>query len=192
MAYLILGLVLFLGLHSTRIFAEGWRTSMIAKMGAMPWKGLYSVLSIATFVLLVWGYGRARENPVLIWTPPEAMRHVAGLLVLIAFILFVAAYVPRNWFKARLHHPQMLSIKTWAFAHLLANGTLVDIILFGSFLVWAALGFRAARQRDRATGAVYAPATAQGTIIAIAAGTIAWAAFAFWLHGWLIGVRPFG
>jgi uncharacterized membrane protein len=192
MAYLILGLVLFLGLHSTRIFAEGWRTSMIAKMGAMPWKGLYSVLSIATFVLLVWGYGRARENPVLIWTPPEAMRHVAGLLVLIAFILFVAAYVPRNWFKARLHHPQMLSIKTWAFAHLLANGTLVDIILFGSFLVWAALGFRAARQRDRAAGTVYAPATVQGTIIAIAAGTIAWAAFAFWLHGWLIGVRPFG
>jgi uncharacterized membrane protein len=192
MAYLILGLVLFLGLHSTRIFAEGWRTSMIAKMGAMPWKGLYSVLSIATFVLLVWGYGRARENPVLIWTPPEAMRHVAGLLVLIAFILFVAAYVPRNWFKAKLHHPQMLSIKTWAFAHLLANGTLVDIILFGSFLVWAALGFRAARQRDRAAGTVYAPATVQGTIIAIAAGTIAWAAFAFWLHGWLIGVRPFG
>jgi uncharacterized membrane protein len=192
MAYLILGLVLFLGLHSTRIFAEGWRTSMVAKMGAMPWKGLYSVLSIASFALLVWGYARARENPVLIWTPPEAMRHVAGLLVLIAFILFVATYVPRNWFKAKLHHPQMLSVKTWAFAHLLANGTLVDIILFGSFLVWAALGFRAARQRDRMAGTVYAPATAQGTIIAIVAGTIAWAVFAFWLHGWLIGVRPFG
>jgi uncharacterized membrane protein len=192
MAYLILGLVLFLGLHSTRIFAEGWRTSMIAKMGAMPWKGLYSVLSIASFVLLVWGYARARENPVLIWSPPEAMRHVAAPLVLIAFILFVATYVPRNWFKAKLHHPQMLSIKTWAFAHLLANGTLVDIILFGSFLVWAALGFRAARQRDRVNGTVYAPATAQGTIIAIVAGTVAWAAFAFWLHGWLIGVRPFG
>jgi uncharacterized membrane protein len=192
MAYLILGLVLFLGLHSTRIFAEGWRTSMVAKMGAMPWKGLYSVLSIASFALLVWGYARARENPVLIWTPPEAMRHVAGLLVLIAFILFVATYVPRNWFKAKLHHPQMLSVKTWSFAHLLANGTLVDIILFGSFLVWAALGFRAARQRDRMAGTVYAAATAQGTIIAIVAGTIAWAVFAFWLHGWLIGVRPFG
>ena len=105
---------------------------------------------------------------------------------------FVAVYVPRNWFKAKLHHPQMLSIKTWAFAHLLANGTLVDIILFGSFLVWAALGFRAARQRDRAAGAVYAPATAQGTVIAIVAGTAAWAVFAFWLHGYLIGVRPFG
>jgi uncharacterized membrane protein len=192
MAYLILGLVLFLGVHSTRIFADGWRTSMIAKMGALPWKGLYSVVSIASFVPLVWGYARARENPVLVWTPPEAMRHIAAPLVLIAFILFVAAYVPRNWFKSKLHHPQMLSIKTWAFAHLLANGTLVDIVLFGSFLVWAALGFRAARQRDRAAGTVYAPATAQGTIIAVVVGAVAWAVFAFWLHGYLIGVKPFG
>jgi len=192
MAYLILGLVLFLGVHSTRIFADGWRTSMVAKMGEMPWKGLYSVVSIASFVLLVWGYARARENPVLIWTPPEAMRHVTALLVLVAFILFVAAYVPRNWFKSRLHHPQMISVKTWAFAHLLSNGTLVDIILFASFLVWAALGFRAARQRDRAAGTVYAPATAQGTIIAIVIGAVAWVVFAFWLHGWLIGVKPFG
>ena len=192
MAYLILGLVLFLGVHSTRIFADGWRSSMVAKMGPMPWKGLYSVVSIASFVLLVWGYARARENPVLIWTPPEAMRHVTALLVLLAFILFVATYVPRNWFKSKLHHPQMLSVKTWAFAHLLSNGTLVDMVLFASFLVWAALGFRAARQRDRAEGTVYAPATAQGTVIVLVVGAIAWAAFAFWLHGWLIGVKPFG
>jgi uncharacterized membrane protein len=192
MTMLILGLVLFLGVHSTRVFADGWRTATIAKIGEKAWKGVYSLVSIATFALLVWGFSLARRNPVLLWTPPVAMRHVAALLTLIAFILFVAAYVPRNGFKARLHHPQYLSVKVWAFAHLLANGMLVDVLLFGGFLAWAVLGYTAARRRDRAAGTVYPPATAQGTVIAVVAGLVAWAAFAFWLHGWLIGVKPFG
>lgn len=192
MAMLILGLVLFLGVHSTRIFADGWRTATIAKIGEKPWKGVYSVLSIATFVLLVWGFGQARRNPVLLWTPPVGMRHVAALLMVIAFILFVAAYVPRNWFKARLHHPQFLSVKVWALAHLVSNGMLVDVLLFGGFLVWAVLGYTAARRRDRAAHTVYAPATAGGTATAVVVGLVAYAVFAFWLHGWLIGVKPFG
>lgn len=192
MALLILGLVLFLGIHSTRIFADGWRTATIGKIGEKPWKGVYTLLSIAAFVVLVWGYMRARQDPVLLWTPPVAMRHVAALLMVIAFILFVAAYVPRNWFKARLHHPQFLSVKVWAFAHLLANGMLIDLLLFGAFLVWAVLGFTAARRRDRVAGTVYAPATVQGTAIAVVAGLAAFGVFAFWLHGWLFGVKPFG
>lgn len=192
MALLVLGLILFLGVHSTRIFADGWRTATIAKIGEKPWKGLYSVLSIATFVLLVWGFSQARQNPVLLWTPPVAMRHVAALLTLIAFVLFVAAYVPRNGFKARLHHPQFLSVKVWAVAHLLANGMLIDVLLFGGFLLWAVLGYTAARRRDRAARVVYPPGTVQGTVITIVVGLVAWAVFAFWLHGWLIGVKPFG
>ena len=192
MALLVLGLILFLGVHSTRVFADGWRTATIARIGEKPWKGVYSLLSIAAFVVLVWGYARARQNPVLLWTPPVAMRHVAALLMVIAFILFVAAYVPRNWFKSKLHHPQFLSVKVWAFAHLLANGMLVDVLLFGGFLLWAVLGFTAARRRDRAAGTVYAPATARGTAIAVMAGLVAFAVFAFWLHGWLFGVKPFG
>jgi uncharacterized membrane protein len=192
MTLLILGLVLFLGVHSTRIFADGWRTATIARIGEKPWKGVYSVLSIAAFVLLVWGYMRARQNPVLLWTPPAGMRHVAALLMVPAFMLFVAAYVPRNWFRAKLHHPQMLSVKVWALAHLLANGMLIDLLLFGAFLVWAVLGYTTARRRDRAAGTVYAAATAQGTAIAAVAGLVAWAVFAFWLHGWLFGVKPFG
>jgi uncharacterized membrane protein len=192
MGLLLLGLILFLGVHSTRIFADGWRTATIARIGEKPWKGVYTVLSIAAFVVLVWGYTRARQNPVLLWTPPVGMRHVAALLMVIAFILFVAAYVPRNWFKSKLHHPQFLSVKVWAFAHLLANGTLIDVLLFSGFLAWAVLGFTAARRRDRAAGTVYAPATAGGTAIAVVAGLVAWAVFAFWLHGWLIGVKPFG
>ncbi|MCM2252040.1 MAG: NnrU family protein [Ramlibacter sp.] len=192
MAILVLGLVLFLGVHSARIFADGWRTATIGSMGEKPWKGVYSLLSIAGFVVLVWGYGIARQNPVLLWSPPVAMRHVAALLMVIAFILFVAAYVPGNWFKATLHHPQMLSVKIWAFGHLIANGTLVDMVLFGAFLAWAVLGYTAARRRDRAAGTVYAPATAKGTAITVVVGLVAFAVFAFWLHGWLIGVRPFG
>lgn len=192
MGMLILGLVLFLGVHSTRIFADGWRTATIGKIGEKPWKGVYSLLSIATFVLLVWAFGQARRNPVLLWTPPVGMRHVAALLMVIAFILFVAAYVPRNWFKAKLHHPQFLSVKVWAFAHLLSNGMLVDVLLFGGFLAWAVLGFTAARRRDRAAHTVYPSATVQGTVTAVVAGLVVWAVFAFWLHGWLIGVKPFG
>lgn len=192
MALLVLGLILFLGVHSTRIFADGWRTATIAKIGEKPWKGLYSVLSIAAFVLLVWGFAQARQNPVLLWTPPVAMRHLAALLTLIAFVLFVAAYVPRNGFKARLHHPQFLSVKVWAVAHLLANGMLIDVLLFGGFLLWAVLGYTAARRRDRAAQAVYPPGTVQGTVITIVVGLVAWVVFAFWLHGWLIGVKPFG
>ena len=192
MAMLILGLVLFLGIHSTRIFADGWRTSMVARLGAGPWKGLYSVVSIVSFIVLLWGYGMARKEGVMLYAPPVWGKHLAALLVLVAFIVFVSAYVPRNWFRAKLHHPMMLSVKVWAFAHLLANGSLADVVLFGAFLLWAALGFRAARQRDRAANTVYAPGTGTGTAIAVVAGTVAWAVFAFWLHGMLIGVRPFG
>jgi uncharacterized membrane protein len=192
MAIFLLGLVLFLGVHSTRVFADGWRSAMVGRMGAMPWKGVYSLVSIATFALMVWGYGQARQQPVVLWSPPVGLRHLTAPLVLLAFILFVSAYVPGNWFKARFHHPQLLSVKTWAVAHLLANGTLADVILFGGFLAWAVLAFIAARKRDRAAGAVYAPANARGTIIAVVVGAALWAVFAFWLHGVLIGTRPLG
>jgi uncharacterized membrane protein len=191
MIILMLGLLIFLGVHSVRIFADPWRSTMRARMGEGSWKGMYSLLSIAGFVLLIWGYGQARQAPVVLWTPPLAMRHLAGLLTLIAFIFITAAYVPRNGLKARLHHPMLLGVKVWALAHLLANGTLADVLLFGSFLVWAILCFKSARQRDRANNTVYPAGTASGTAITVVAGAAAWAVFAFWLHGMLIGVRPF-
>ena len=192
MSYLVLGLVLFLGVHSVRIVADGWRTQMRARMGELPWKGLYSLASILGLALIVWGYGLARQQPVVLWNPPVGMRHAASLLTLIAFVLLAAAYVPRNALKARLHHPMVLGVKVWALAHLLSNGNLADVVLFGGFLLWAVLDFRAARQRDRAQGMVYAPGTAAGTVIAVAVGTAAWAGFAFWAHAWLIGVAPMG
>ena len=190
MSVLILGLVLFLGVHSTRIFADGWRTAMIRRLGALKWKGLYTLLSLAGFALVVWGFGLARQQPVALWSPPFYMRHVAWLLTLIAFVLLAAAYVPRNAIKARLHHPMVLGVMFWAAAHLLTNGNRAHAVLFGSFLVWAVLSFFAARKRDRAAGTSYRAGTTSGTAMTVLAGIAAWAAFAFWAHGLLIGVRP--
>jgi uncharacterized membrane protein len=192
MAVLILGLVLFLGVHSTRIFADGWRSGMVARMGPLPWKGLYSVVSILGFVVIIWGFRMARADTLVLYAPPVWTRHVAGLLMVFSFVLLAAAYVPRNSIKARLHHPMVLGVKVWALAHLLANGVAADVVLFGAFLVWAALSYRAARQRDRAAGTVYPPGSAAWTGITVAIGLIAWSVFALLLHGPLIGVRPFG
>lgn len=192
MAILILGLVLFLGVHSIRIVADDWRSATIARVGEKPWKGVYALFSIAGFVLIVWGFALARRESIQLWQPPIAMRHIAGLLMLAAFILLVATYVPRNSIKARLHHPMVLSVKTWAVAHLLANGGLADVVLFGTFLVWAVFSFRAARQRDRANATVYPVGTTSATVTTVLVGILAWAVFAFWAHGFLFGVRPFG
>ena len=120
------------------------------------------------------------------------MKHLNSLFTLLAFIFLAAAYVPRNQIKAKLHHPMVLAVKLWAFGHLLATGKLADIVLFGAFLLWAVLDFRAARQRDRALRTVYAPGTLAGTLIAVVVGAVAWAVFAFWLHAAWIGVAPMG
>lgn len=192
MTALILGLVLFLGMHSVRVVAEGWRGRFIAQRGAGAWKGLYTVVSLLGFALIVWGFAQARLQPVVLWTTPTWTRHLAALLMLVAFVLLAAAYVPRNAFKARLHHPMVLSVKVWALAHLLANNTLADALLFGGFLVWAVLSFRAARGRDRAGQVVYPAGTAMGTLLTLVVGVVAYAAMAFWAHGAWLGVRPFG
>ena len=192
MTLLILGLVLFLGVHSTRIVADSWRTATIARVGEKPWKGIYSLLSIAGFVLLVIGYGAARQSPVVLYAPPVWTRHLAALLTIPAFVLLAAAYVPGNAIKRAVGHPMMAGVKVWALAHLLANGTLADFLLFGTFLSWAVLGFIAARRRDRASGTTYPAGPGSRTAIAVVAGLVAWAVFAFALHRPLIGVAPFG
>ncbi|MBE0547947.1 MAG: NnrU family protein [Rubrivivax sp.] len=192
MTLLILGLVVFLGVHSVRIFAEGWRTQMRQRLGENGWKGLYSLLSIAGFVLIVWGYGQARLQPTVLWPSPTWTRHLAALLTIPAFVLLVAAYVPGNAIKARLHHPMVLGVKVWALSHLLANNTLADLLLFGGFLAWSVASFTAARKRDNVAGAVYLRGHAGPTIAVVVVGLLAWAGFAFWAHAAWIGVRPFG
>jgi uncharacterized membrane protein len=162
------------------------------KLGDNGWKGLYSVLSLAGFVLIIYGYAATRESPQILWIAPIWTRHVAALLTIPAFVLLVATYVPGNSIKARLHHPMVLAVKLWAFSHLVANGMLADLLLFGGFLAWSALSFRAARARDRAAGTVYPPGRRVPTLVTVIVGLAAWAFFAFWAHGAWIGVKPFG
>jgi uncharacterized membrane protein len=192
MTLLIFGLVIFLGAHSIRMVAEGWRTRFIAARGEGAYKGLYTIVSLAGLALLVWGYGAARAAPVDLWSPPVWTRHLAALLMLLSFILLAAAYVPRNHIKAAMGHPMVLGVKVWALAHLISNGRLADVLLFGSFLVWAVLNFRASRKRDRINNTMYPAGTGINTAIAVVAGAVLWAVFALWLHVWLIGVAPFG
>lgn len=192
MTLLLLGLLLFLGMHSVRIVAESWRAAQIARLGPLGWKGVFALVSAVGLVLIVWGYGLARGQPVALWTPPTWTRHAAALLTIPAFVLVTAAYVPGNRLKAGVGHPMLAGVQLWALAHLLANGTLAAVVLFGAFLVWAVADFLSSRRRDRIAGTHY-PAGTQGRDAAVVAvGCAAWVLFVFLLHGWLIGVPPFG
>ena len=190
MPVLILGLILFLGLHSIRIVADDWRVRQIERIGLPRWKMIYSILAAIGLVLIVAGFAMARQHPVPLYAPPAWLRHLNSLFMLIALILLPAARVPNNMIKARLHHPQVLAVKTWAFGHLLANGMLHDVVLFGAFLFWSVALFVASRRRDRRLGTVYPPGSVKGTVIAVVAGIVLWVLFAFWLHSLLFGVNP--
>lgn len=188
---LLTGLVLFLGMHAGRIPDDQRRAGMIARWGKNRYRGIYTAVSIAGLVLIVYGYGQARLDPVFVWSPPAAMRHIAALLMLFSMILLAACYVPMNHIKARLQHPMTLAVKVWALAHLLSNGTLADILLFGSFLVWAILLFKSARRRSVPMGFSGDGPTKVGTIMTVVVGVLAWLVFAAWLHVQLIGISPF-
>jgi uncharacterized membrane protein len=187
---MIVGLLLFLGTHSVRIFAEDWRNRQIAQRGENVWMGMYSLIALAGFVLIIWGYGQARLDPMIVWQPPLWTRYLTAALTLPAFILLVAAYVPGTKIKNRVGHPMVLGVKVWALAHLLANGMLADIILFGSFLLWSVFDYRSSRQRDRAAAIAYPSAGMSRDVIAIVGGLVTWGVFAAVLHNWLIGVKP--
>lgn len=190
MTLLIIGLIVFLGIHSCRMLAPDWRNRQVERLGTGGWKALFSVVALAGLVLIVMGYGQARMDPLVLWTPPAAMRHLALLLTVPAFVFLVAAYVPGNALRARLGHPMLIGVKTWAIAHLLANGTLADVLLFGSFLAWAVAGFAVSRRRDRAAGVAPGASSGGATVMAVVLGLVLWVVFMFQLHFWLIGVSP--
>ncbi|WP_210543032.1 NnrU family protein [Rhodoferax sp. PAMC 29310] len=192
MSYLLLGLLIFLGIHSVRIVGDDWRTRTRERMGPLVWKAIYSLLSVLGFALIVWGFGRVRQMPTQLWSPPFSLRHVAAAINLGAFVLLAAAYVPGNSIKARTHHPMVQGVVMWAVAHLMANGNLGQILLFGSFLAWGALDWIASTRRDQRQGIHYPSGTAGATAVTVALGVGAWVIFTLWLHGLLIGVRPLG
>jgi uncharacterized membrane protein len=142
MAWLILGLVLFLGAHSVRIFADDWRSKTIEAWGEKAFKGVYALVSLVGFYALIVGYNEVRMQPVPIWQPPTATRHISVLLMLLASILLVATYIPGNFFKVRMGHPMILSVKVWALSHLLANGNLADLGFVWYFLAVVCLDFQ--------------------------------------------------
>jgi len=190
MFLLVLGLILFLGAHSARIVADGWRARAIGTYGPGAWRGVYSLLSVLGLVLIVIGYGQARADPVVLWDPPVWTRHLAIPLTAIAFMLVALNGAPVGPVKAAVGHPMILGVKIWAFAHLIANGTLADIVLFGAFLVWAVADYAASRRRDRRDGVVRVAGSFRPEAISMAVGLVVWAVFMLWLHEWLIGVYP--
>lgn len=190
MGVLILGLLIFLGGHSVRLVAEPWRNEQFALLGERRWKGFYSLAAAIGLVMIVLGYGAARRLPVVLWIPPISVQHLTALVVVIAFILIAAAYVPGNRIKRVVGHPMFAGVAAWALGHLLANGTAHAVVLFGAFFVWATAGLLLWRHRDRVRGVTYAAGTVAADVRTIVAGLVGWALFAFLLHGWLIGVRP--
>ena len=188
MSLLILGLVLFLGVHSVSIVAAGWRDATQARLGEGPWKALYSLISLAGFALVIVGYGAARQNPVVLYVPPVWTRHVALLLMLPVFPLLLAAYLPGR-IKTAAKHPMLLAVKVWATAHLLANGSVADVLLFGGFLAWA-VADRISLKRRVQRPLPGAPAGPLNDAIAVVAGLALYAVFVFGGHAWLIGVSP--
>jgi uncharacterized membrane protein len=190
MTLLIPGLIIFLGMHSIHMVAPGLRHAGMARLGTWGWKGVFAVIAIAGFVLLVTGYGEARMEPTWIWQSPAWMSHVVALLMVPAMILLVATYVPGTYMKARMGHPLLLATKIWALAHLLANGGVHDLILFGAFLAWAVADFIVSRKRDRAAGTTYPAVGVSRDIIAVVLGLALYLAFIFKLHVWLMGVPP--
>jgi uncharacterized membrane protein len=190
MTTLILGLLLFLGAHSISIANDPWRNRMQTRLGEVGWKGLYSLISIAGFVLIVQGYAAARLDPVVLYTPPTALRHVAMLLLVPVFPLLLSTYLPGR-IKSAVKHPMLVATKLWAFAHLLANGNLADVVLFGGFLAWA-VADRISLKRRQTRALHTAPAGKVNDVIAVVGGLALYVGFVMWLHVWLIGVSPIG
>jgi uncharacterized membrane protein len=185
---LLVGLVVFLGIHSISIFAPDFRNRMAARLGAGPWRGIYSLVSLVGFVLLVWGYGLARRDPVLLYNPPFWTRHLTAVLMLPVFPLLFAPYFPGR-IKAALKHPMLVAVKLWAVAHLISNGMLADVLLFGAFLAWAVadrISYKHRQQRPLKG----APPAARNDVIVVIVGLAIYALFVFWLHLKLIGVQP--
>ncbi len=197
MTMLLLGLLIFRGVHALRVFASHWRARWISQWGSWRFKAAYALFSLLGLVLILQGYPEAKQMPLTLWEPPFGLRHLSAALMWPALVLLLAAYIPGNGIRAKLRHPMTLSVKVWAVAHLLANGHWADVALFGSFLLWSVLLYRAARREDRSQMVGLMGHSAQwlnlGTVVTLLVGSAIW--YGFTLGGWhaaLFGVSPLG
>ena len=186
MSVLVAGLLLFFAIHSISIVNASWRDRIAARIGTLTWQGLYALLAIAGLLLIVWGYGLARQDPLVLYQPPDWLRHVATLLLIPLFPLLLAAYVPGR-IQTASKHPMLAATKLWALAHLLANGNLADVLLFGSFLAWA-VADRISLKRRTPPAAPALPASRFNDALVVVLGLALYVGFVLWGHGWLIGV----
>ena len=188
---MILGLVLFLGIHTLPAQRDR-RARVIAAVGEGGYKIFYALVSLAGLALIIWGFAHYRETGWIdVWFPPKAFKHIAVALMLPAVILVVASYI-RGRIYTTLKHPMLAGVKLWAAAHLLANGDLGSIILFGSFLGWAVFDRISLKHRTD-VGAPPIPVGGRSNdVIAIAVGIVAYLALGFVFHPVVIGVAVFG
>ncbi|PAV26846.1 putative membrane protein [Tamilnaduibacter salinus] len=186
MLALLTGLVLFLGIHSLSIVAPSLRETFARRLGEWPYKGLYSLVAIAGFVLIIQGYGAARLDPLVLYTPPVWMHLVTAVLMLIVFPGLLATYFPGR-ISAALKHPTLVAVKAWALAHLLSNGQLADVALFGGFLIWA-VADRISMKRRSPRPIPHLRASWMNDGIVVIGGMTLYVGFLLWLHPAWIGV----
>lgn len=189
MASFIIGILLFLGVHSISVISEPWRNRVVDAIGEWPWKALYSLVAVAGLVLLIYGYGSIRYDTAVAYVPPRWLNHLSILVLAPVFPLLLAAYLPGR-IKTKTRHPMLLAVKIWAFAHLLVNGSLADVLLFGSFLGWAVWDRISLKHRQQRP-ILGAPASGANDIIAVVGGLGLYLGFIFWFHEMLIGVSVY-
>ena len=191
MLILVIGLVVFFCLHSVRLVAPHWRETIMQQHGAMRWKIRFGMITLLSTAFIVMGYLQMRVEPVWLWFPPVWTRHLAGLLVLVALFFAGSALVPNTTMKKKMGYPMLIAVKIWAFAHLISNGSLADVMVFGSFLVWSIVSFAVYRRRDRKAGVIRDfESGVQYDLAAFAFAMVSWFAIAFCLHQAIIGVSP--
>ncbi|MBX4925104.1 NnrU family protein [Rhizobium binae] len=191
MALLIVGIILFLGVHLVRVVAPDLRRSMIARLGENGWRAGYSIASIATLILLIYGFGQARQVTGMLYNPPVWMAHITITLMLIAIICLVASLLPAGHIATKTKHPMVLSVKIWALAHLLANGETSSVLLFAAFLAWGVIVRISLKRRERAGEITLRPfVSTKYDVYAAVIGIVLWALIIWKLHVWLIGVSP--
>ncbi|HEY7753230.1 MAG TPA: NnrU family protein [Steroidobacteraceae bacterium] len=188
MTRFVLGLAVFFGVHSISMLALPWRNRIAERLGARAWQGVYSVIALTGFYLLVTGYGTARASSTLLYALPSWLRYIAALLMLPVFTLALASVLSGR-IRARTQHPLLLATMLWAVAHLLTNGSSADVWLFGVFLLWA-IAVRTSLARRPARPPIALPASPANDVIAVTGGLALYAVFLLWLHARWFGVSP--
>jgi uncharacterized membrane protein len=189
---LILGLAVFLATHVFVSFREA-RASVIERVGLPLYRSLFAIVSLVGLALIIWGYAQYRAHGLVqLWSPPVFTRHITIGLVFFAVVFVVAAFFPSH-IKARLRHPMLAGVKTWALAHLLSNGDLGSILLFGTFLAWGVYARIAAKRRgDIGAAAKPAPQGWTNDVVVVVLGVAIFLALGFWFHPYVVGVPVFG